>query len=325
MEPVLCRSIRAWLIAGCLAALQMSAGWAADQSRPLSAHHVSADGHPLAVWEKSPASPEQVVLLVHGRTWSTRPDFDLQVPGEDLSLMDGLVARGIATYGVDLRGYGDTARDSTGWLTPKRATDDVVHVLKWMAQRHPDTPKPFVFGWSYGAMVAQLAAQMHPDLVSGLIVFGYPWRPEIASNPANLPASPLRKSNTAAGAAADFITPGSISQAAIDAYVAAALEHDPVRVDWRSYPHWHALDPTEVTVPTLLIDAEHDPVTNDDVLRDLFAKLATADKAWVNVPGGDHAAFLEEPRDYFLAVMAAFINGKRVREAVLSADFFELE
>ena len=58
-------------------------------------------------------------------------------------------------------------------------------------------------------------------------------------------------------------------------------------------------------------EAEHDPLALDDVHAELFARLNTADKAWVVVPGGDHAAFMETPRDYFLDVMATFIRGDR--------------
>lgn len=111
-------------------------------------HRVESDGHGMVVWEKAPVAPKSVILLVHGRTWSTRPDFDLQVPGEDLSLMDGLVEKGIAVYGVDLRGYGETPRDESGWLTPRRAAADVANVLRWMAARHPEFAKPYLFGWS---------------------------------------------------------------------------------------------------------------------------------------------------------------------------------
>ena len=87
----------------------------------LDRHAVVVGGHPFAVWSKIPTEPKAVMLLIHGRTWSTLPDFDLQVPGEDLSLMDGLVNMGIAAYGLDLRGYGETPRDASGWLTPDRA------------------------------------------------------------------------------------------------------------------------------------------------------------------------------------------------------------
>jgi hypothetical protein len=45
----------------------------------------------------------------------------------------------------------------------------------------------------------------------------------------------------------------------------------------------------------------------------------------VIIPDSDHAAFMEGPRDYFLQMMAAFINGERTTEEVVSADFLELE
>ena len=50
---------------------------------------VEADGHPMALWEKSVVQPRGHILLHHGRTWSSILDFDLQVSGVDLSLMDG--------------------------------------------------------------------------------------------------------------------------------------------------------------------------------------------------------------------------------------------
>lgn len=71
-----------------------------------------------------PEVPTQVVLLLHGRTWSTLPDFDLPTGGGP-SLMERLASEGIAVYGLDARGYGGTPRDSTGWLEPDRMALDV--------------------------------------------------------------------------------------------------------------------------------------------------------------------------------------------------------
>ena len=76
----------------------------------LKRHTVESDGHPLALWEKSADGANEAILLVHGRTRSALPDFDLQVEGEELSLMDGLVEAGFAVYAVDLSGYGETPR-----------------------------------------------------------------------------------------------------------------------------------------------------------------------------------------------------------------------
>jgi pimeloyl-ACP methyl ester carboxylesterase len=281
------------------------------ESLQLHAHEVVVDGHPLRVWSKRPAEPRAHVLLVHGRTWSTVPDFDLQAPGEQLSLMDGLAAHDIASFGVDLRGYGQTPRDDSGWLTPERAAADVVGVLEWLATRDEAAARPYLFGWSYGAMVAQLVVQARPDLVAGLILFGYPVRPGIDVEPVGAAGPPPRQPTTAEAAASDFILPDAISARAIETFVAAALAADPVRADWRRLDQWRALDGAAVRVPTLLLEAFHDPLALDDVHAALFTGLDTDDKAWVVIPGGAHAAFMEAPRGYFLQQMAAFIHRSR--------------
>ncbi|MHC4925356.1 MAG: alpha/beta hydrolase, partial [Planctomycetota bacterium] len=282
-------------IALCVVGMGLGFGLAEDArgQRPVR-HTVHADGHPMAVWEKRAPAPVAVVLLLHGRTWSTLPDFDLQVPGEDLSLMDGLVAQGFATYGLDQRGYGATPRDDTGWLTPDRAVEDLAQVLAWVRAREPGLPV-HLFGWSLGSMVSQLTAQRHPDLVDRLVLFGYPTRPG-AQAPVQEPAGdPPRQATRAAAAASDFSGEGAISPAAVDAYVEAALAADPVRVDWTAGHQWNALDAADVTVPTLLIHGAFDPLAPLEAQSAVFNGLGTADKAWVGVPGGDHAAFLEKP------------------------------
>ena len=297
---------------GCLLFLGFLAGCAsaghAEDSAALRAHAVVSDGHPMRVWEKSAADPERVMLLVHGRTWSTRPDFDLQVEGESKSLMDGLVQRDFVVYGIDLRGYGETPRDATGWMTPDRAAADVARVLAWIRQRHPDLPVPALFGWSYGAMVSQLVAQRTPENLSAIILFGYPVRPGVAVTPPDLGGLPPARPTTAAAAAEDFIVPGSISDRAIEAFVAAALAADPIRADWRNLEQWRALSAAAVTLPALLLEGELDPLALDDVHAELFDNLATSDKAWVVFPDSDHVAFMETPRSYFLDVIETFLR-----------------
>lgn len=272
-------------------------------------HTVPVDGHPLAVWEKSAAGATEAILLVHGRTWSALPDFDLQVEGEDLSLMDGLVEAGYAVYAVDLRGYGATPRDASGWLTPNRAAADVAAVIDWIAAEREWTTRPHLFGWSMGSTIAELMAERHPGRLASLTLFGYWHDLDETLPPDEQGIEPQREKNTAEAAASDFITPGSISERAIDAYVTAALAADPVRTDLRHYDHYNALDPTRLTMPTLVIHGEHDPLTPQDQQAKLFMRIGTGHKQWVSVPGGDHAAFLEAPRDYFLRELVAFLRG----------------
>jgi len=272
---------------------------------------VPSDGHPLAVWEKRPPAPGAAVLLLHGRTWSALPDFDLHAPGENLSLMDALVERGYAVYALDQRGYGATPRDDSGWLTPDRAAADLAETLRWIRDREPGLPV-HVLGWSQGSRVAQLTAQRYAELIDRLVLFGYP------PTPSNLPpdtlrGAPPRRQNTAEAAASDFITEGSISRSAVDAYVRAALASDPIRVDWTGREEWNALDPAAVTVPTLVIHGEHDPIAQPDGQAVLFEGLGTSDKAWVVVAGGDHAVLLERPRGYFIDAVDTFLLRGRSR------------
>ena len=280
---------------------------------PLKRHSVMADGHPVVVWEKSAPNASEAILLVHGRTWSALPDFDLQVKDEELSLMDGLVAAGYGVFAVDLRGYGETQRDASGWLTPNRAADDVASVVRWIRETGEWQTLPHLFGWSMGSTVSQLMVQRHPEQVASLTLFGY-WRDcDEEFEPSDPEAVPLRESNTMENATSDFITPGAISQRAIGAYATAALKADPMRVDVRGHDQYNVLNAGQLRLPVLVIVGEHDPIAPASLQAKLYARIASGHKQYVTVPGGDHAAFLETPRAYFLHALVSFLQGSTLQ------------
>jgi pimeloyl-ACP methyl ester carboxylesterase len=267
---------------------------------------VPADGHTLTLWGREVSRPKAVVLLIHGRTWSALPDFDLQVPGEQRSVMQSLNARGFSAFALDMRGYGNTPRDATGWLTPDRAARDVILTLEWLA-RTKKVQRPVLLGWSMGSLVSQLAAQRRPELICALILYGYPRDPDNPAPEQRLPAEPARAANTREAAASDFISPDVISRKVIDAYVEAALRADPVRVDWNRPEEFRELDPAKVVTPTLLLQGERDPLTPPDAQARLFTRLRTADRQWVVLPRGGHAALIEDTHPAFIAAIEAFI------------------
>lgn len=278
------------------------------QSSPiLERREVRADGHPLTVWSKRPPTQARgAILLVHGRTWSSLPNFDLKVPGLRVSLMDALVARGYAAYAVDLRGYGGTPRDASGWLTPDRAERDVEAVLGWVAQREsrPGHPRrPALLGYSRGSQVAVLVAQRHPELLAALVLYGYP-QPAGGVRATATPAQPPRQRTTALAAGEDFITPAHTPPGVKDAYVKMATAMDTVRVDWKDESRFSAIDPRDVHVPTLMLDGERDPYANAAGHPAFFARLGTADRWWVVLPGVDHAAHLETQGAYVNALLS---------------------
>lgn len=275
------------------------------QAAELVQHSVMSDGHPMAVWEKSVPDPKGHILLHHGRTWSSIPDFDLQVPGEDLSLMDGFNAEGYSVWALDARGYGATPRDSIGWNTPDKAARDLANVLTWLSARTGAAID--VWGWSYGSMIAQLTAQRFPEHIRSLTLFGYPVDPDTEYRDPGA-TEPARAPTTAEAAASDFIVDGAISDQAVAIYVHEALRADPVRADWNQLQQWNALQASEVTVPTLLLQAEFDPLADSDSHARVFIDLANANRQWVVLAGGDHAALLETPRQRLINASVAFMQ-----------------
>lgn len=272
---------------------------------------VTVDNHPLALWSRTAPHPKHTLLLIHGRTWSALPNFDLHVPdhaADEHSIMLRFAAGGYAVYALDLRGYGKTPRNADGWNTPLQAANDVAQALKWIAQRHPQLDKPALLGWSMGSMVAQLTAQLHGEQFSDLILYGYPRDPAAANTVAPSPPDPMRETNTVERAKSDFISPQAIMPAVIDAYVAAVLQADPIRADWHRLEQYQQLDASVVKNPTLLIHGERDPLTPIAAQARVFVGLGNPDKQWIILPGADHAALIENTQPAFVAAIRAFIE-----------------
>jgi alpha-beta hydrolase superfamily lysophospholipase len=268
---------------------------------------VQSDGHPMAVWARRPASPRGVVLLVHGMTWSTRPDFDLQVPGLQRSVMVSLADKGFAAYGVDLRGYGETPRDSSGFLTPRRSAADVANVLTWVAAQHPTLPKPALVGWSRGAGISAMVAQSSAARVSAVVLFGFAFDPAgrfVDGPPMDKPAM---VKNTPADAASDFVSPKVTPPAVIKAYVDQALKSDPIRVDLKSDVDFNLLKLDRIKVPTLVMYGAQDAIGDPEAAK-FFAALGANDKQLVVLPEGDHAALIEDTHDMWIAAVVNFLT-----------------
>ena len=286
----------------------------AQAATRLERFSVSADdGHSLTVWARHPAARQRgSILLLHGRTWSSLPNFDLHVPHQNASLMDALGDAGYAVYALDQRGYGATPRDSSGWLTPDRAAHDASEVLAWIKKREATRDHgraPALFGYSRGSLTALMTAQKYGDGVGALILYGLPLRPEFYSSLGRDSTAPRRAPTTLDAAGTDFTIPGSPSPEVKAAYQRAAVAADPVRVDWRDEREFGALDARAIKVPVLLITGERDPnVTAADA--EFFGHLASVDRQWVVFAAADHVAHLERPRDFVYAI-TAFLSGPR--------------
>jgi pimeloyl-ACP methyl ester carboxylesterase len=223
-------------------------------------------------------------------------------------VLQSFAARGFAAYAVDLRGYGDTPRDATGWLTPKRSAADIVNVVAWIGTQHAALPRPTVVGWSRGAIMAGMAAIDAPARISNLVLFGFAFDPVLKFSEVPLLSSPVRERNTAAAATADFISPYVTPRIVVEAFVAQALKTDPVLVDVKNDGEFNAFVPARVATPTLVLYGSNDPGVTDDDVGKMFAALGTTDKQVVALPGGDHAAQLEDTHNAWIAAIVNFID-----------------
>ena len=277
---------------------------------PPAAEHLTVivNALPMAVWARVPANPRGAVLLLHGRTWSSIPDFDLQVPGLHRSVLASLADKGYAAYALDQRGYGATPRDATGYITPKRAAGDAIAVLNWIATRHPTLPKPALLGWSLGAATSHLAASISPGAMSAVILYGYAPNPdaEFAKGP-DVPKEAPREKNVRESAGGDFISPAVTPRAVVTAFMDAAIKADPIHAEWKDEDTF-ICDSSRITVPALLMYGERDSGVDPEEAGKYFARIGNADKQLVVFAGADHVIQLEDTHDAFIAAIVNFLS-----------------
>jgi len=290
------------------------------------------DGHPLTVYGigddvSEPSSEDHILLMLHGRTWSSVPVYHLlggptkAAKGlESRSLMEALYSNKIRVYSMDFRGFGGTPPDETAAAEPNRCVEDVESVLAWLADRHNcKTPEKIsLMGWSQGALVAQLTAQRDKPLFSRLILYGsifdpmvrYPRDPLYVRNPANTTAL----NNTFDAAIEDFTIEGTIPPKAACYFAEAALLADPVKAHWKNLHQFNNCDPARVHVPTLVVVGDQDPYAPLHVQQTLFTNLRRGtDRTWSILSDADHAVHLLEGRSRFQSIVTSFImNGKKI-------------
>jgi pimeloyl-ACP methyl ester carboxylesterase len=122
-------------------------------------------------------SNDNIVVFVHGATFPSTPDFDLQ--HKDYSWADWMVRHGYVVYMFDKRNYGFSTREkamdqpasenrpvSRSYLVIRDIGAVVDHIR---AKRHVD--KVTLIGWSWGAMTAGYYASLHSEKINKLVLY----------------------------------------------------------------------------------------------------------------------------------------------------------
>ena len=120
---------------------------------------------------------DNIVLFVHGATYPSTPDFDLQY--KDYSWADWMVDKGYVVYMFDKRNYGFSTREKA--MDEPAANNkpvsrshlvirDIGAVVDHIRNKHKVT-KVSLIGWSWGAMTAGYYTSLHSEKVRTLVMY----------------------------------------------------------------------------------------------------------------------------------------------------------
>jgi pimeloyl-ACP methyl ester carboxylesterase len=296
-------------------------------TNPISgkAHYASRDGLRIYLWEKYKAGvedsfgiSEKVALLVHGGTWSGRPDFDLQI--RDYSLMDLLATNGYDVWAIDIHGYGHSDKTDKDWSGVQSAAADIGAAVEYITKLR-GVSKIDLLGWSAGTQRAGLYTMQHPERVAKLILYAPAWkgtaeyRDRVRKRIEN-GGQPLGhyRINTEVAARSDFVD-GELGlhpqfeEDVLARYAREALQTDPQSPNaFVGDAILPILDPLRITVPTMIIFGEYDYYANEDDLLPFFSQLKTRDKRFVLLPHGGHALMLEKDHRRFQQEVLSFFD-----------------
>jgi pimeloyl-ACP methyl ester carboxylesterase len=130
-------------------------------------------GHLKAYSVRPSSGAVATVVFVHGRTFPSVPDFDLQVPGAgaSFSFMEYLARSGIDCWCFDHRGFGASWKPPEGApFTAHERAQDLLAVLPTV-QRASTTPLTLA-GLSLGCSAVAAAVKRRPDIAQRIVLLG---------------------------------------------------------------------------------------------------------------------------------------------------------
>jgi pimeloyl-ACP methyl ester carboxylesterase len=266
----------------------------------------------------SPTAPRPVLFLAHGSTVSSRPSFDLQVPGAgEYSLMNVFARFGYDVWTMDFEGYGRSGpmsgnSDIRTGAANIRAASELIHRETGQARMH-------VLGESSGALRAGMFAMENPDAIGRLVLEAFTWTgqgsPTLGKRAERLeffrthPRRPRLEADITQIFTRD--KPGT-SDSRVPAAMAAAELPFGDSVPTGSYLDMTAnlpvIDPVKVTCPVLMIRGEHDGIATEDDLLGFFKRLPNFDRQYVVLPNSAHSVGLGLTRAQFWHAVHAFLS-----------------
>ncbi len=120
---------------------------------------------------------DNIVLFVHGATYSSTPDFDLDY--KDYSWADWMVDKGYVVYLFDKRNYGYSSREKAmdepaannkPVTRSYLAIRDIGTVVDYLRKKH-NVKRITLIGWSWGATTAGMYTSLNSEKVKTLVLY----------------------------------------------------------------------------------------------------------------------------------------------------------
>jgi lysophospholipase len=214
-------------------------------------------------------------------------------------VMDAWAERGLATVAIDLRGHGHSQGPRGHCERFSEFLDDAAELKELVLARVPGAPA-FLFGHSFGGLVATSSVQVDPS----------PWRGLVLSNPYFELALPVSRAKLEVGKLASRFWPRLALASGLhgadvthDAARARAYDEDPL-VFGTATTRWftetvaaqhRALEGARtVTLPLYVVVGTADRVANPKAGRSFFDSATSPDKTWDSREGLFHEV-LNEP------------------------------
>ena len=191
---------------------------------------------------------------------------------------------------MDSRGHGRSTRNAQGYSYDLMASD----VLGLMAFLH--LKKVALIGWSDGAIVGLDIAIKHPERLSKLFAFAANYDPAGVAD-----ASKSR-------IATEFIRRSGADYAKLSPTPKGYVQFsNAIQKMWAREPHWTKSDLEKITVPTWIVDSDHDEMITHDQPRTMADWIPNA--GLLILPDASHFGFVQQPREFNFAI-EEFLNAR---------------
>lgn len=262
--------------------------------------------------------PLPVLFLVHGSSISSRPSFDLTIPGHgEYSVMNTFARYGFDVWTMDHENYGRSSRTASN-SDIASGVEDLKAGIE-LVVRETGQSKIHIFGESSGGLRAGAYAMVRPERVHRLVLAAFTYKgegsPTLAQRAKQLDyyrthnrrlrdRAMIRsiftrdKAGTSDPALAEFLADQELKFG----------DQVPTGTYLDMTAHLPIVDPAKVLSPVLLIRGEYDGIATVEDLLDFYKQLPTGDRQFIILPGMAHSVVNGLNRQLFWHSMRAFLT-----------------